>query len=170
MLKALLYVFICAVFLPSCERSKHRSEVQQQLLKNHLVRYIDTCWNQQNLNKLNPIISDDFERHLNGISVASSTNELKAHMEVFFKGFPDLEIITNEINMNDEVVLLHWISIGSNTGIYGEMPPTGKKVKVSGLSHIYFNKEGQIYREDVYFNELELLQQLGYTLNSPVLK
>ena len=43
----------------------------------------------------------------------------------------------------------------------------GKKVKINGLSHLYFDDAGKLYREDVYFNELDLLQQLGYSLQPP---
>ena len=72
--------------------------------------------------------------------------------------------------IKDSVVFTHWEVDGPNTGIFAEAPATGKKIKISGLSLIYFNKEGKIYKENVCYNELDLLQQLGYTLVPPVLK
>ncbi|WP_276389979.1 ester cyclase [Eudoraea chungangensis] len=169
--KALIYIIISVLLFLSCEQDKKTvSEEQRNQLKNQLISYIDTCWNQKKTNRLNPIIAKNFERRLNGISVASNTNELKAHMQVFFMGFPDLVINTRELNIKDNMIFLQWESIGRNTGVYGEMPPTGKKVKINGLTHLYFNEKGEIFKEEVFFNELELLQQLGYTLNSPVLE
>ena len=47
---------------------------------------------------------------------------------------------------------------------------TNKKVKINGFSHLYFNEEGRIYREDIFYNELEFLQQMGYSLKAPILK
>ena len=65
---------------------------------------------------------------------------------------------------------MKWHSTGTNTGRFGELPATGKKVKIEGLSHLYFNEDGKMYQEDVFYNELNLLQQLGYSLNPPIVE
>lgn len=171
MSKALLIILVTTILFASCGHGEMtKKEVRETQLERSLISYIDTSWNQQDFSKLNLLVSQDFVRSLNGIKVASNPNELMAHMKVFFKGFPDLIIEMNEIYINEDKIFMRWECTGNNTGIYGEMPPTGKKVKINGLAHLYFNKGGELYKEDVYFNELELLQQLGYTLIPPVLE
>jgi len=65
---------------------------------------------------------------------------------------------------------MHWTILGTNTGVFGESPPTGKKIKINGITHIKFDNKGKIIYEDVFYNELLLLQQLGYTLLPPTLE
>ena len=56
---------------------------------------------------------------------------------------------------------------GTNTGPYGDLGVTGKKVNVNGLSRIDFNENGKIVYETIFYNELSMLQQLGYELTEP---
>ena len=65
---------------------------------------------------------------------------------------------------------MNWTATGTNTGTFGELKATGKKIKVSGASRIEFDQEGKIIFEDVFFNELSLLQQMGHTLTPPVVE
>ncbi len=139
----------------------------EERLNNQLGTLIDSCWNQKNLDLFEGLVSENFIRNLNGISVARNPNEMEAHMKVFFTAFPDLEISLEEAEVKGNKVFVMWESKGTNTGTFGEMAATGKKVRINGLSHLYFDDEGRIYREDVFYNELDLLQQLGYTLEPP---
>jgi len=91
-------------------------------------------------------------------------------MNIYFIGFPDATVTVSEISTVDNLLFTRWNFSGTNTGVFGDFPATGKKVDVSGCSTLKFNNEGKIASEDVYYNELELLQQLGYTLNPPVLE
>jgi hypothetical protein len=46
--------------------------------------------------------------------------------------------------------------------------PTNKKIVVHGLSIWKFDREGKAMQEDAYSDNLEVFQQLGYTM--PTLK
>lgn len=144
--------------------------VMETRLNQQLVTFIDSCWNKQKVAAIQDLTTSDFVRNMNGISVAKNQQEMEAHMKVFFKAFPDLEVSMKETDFKDNKIFLLWQSTGTNTGVYGEMAATGKKVRINGLSQLYFNEAGKLYREDVYFNELDLLQQLGYSLNPPNLE
>ncbi|WP_297798168.1 ester cyclase [uncultured Eudoraea sp.] len=171
MSKSITCILILLVVITACN-SKQRSDqlsMDERLTKN-LDVFIDSCWNDQNVTKLNELVAKDFIRILNGINVAANENELGAHMNVFFTGFPDLKIQYNNLYIEGNNLFMNWECTGSNTGIFGEMPATGKKIKIQGLSHLYFTDEGKLYKEDVYYNELDLLQQLGYTLEAPILE
>jgi len=135
-----------------------------------LNTYMDSCWNKGSVASLKHIATEEFTRNLNGINVASTHNEMQAHMTIFFTGFPDLAVKLDSTFVKKNTIFTHWTSTGTHTGMFGEIAATGKKVQINGLSQLYFDNEGRIIREDVVFNELELLQQLGYTLNPPVLE
>ena len=170
-----LYILCFAVLVAnpfsSCREKSHVKELaMEDQLSSKLVMLIDTCWNNQNLGAFQDLATDDFVRNLNGISVAKNQNEMEAHMQVFFTAFPDLEISLEESEIKGNKIFLLWQSTGTNTGVFGEVAATGKKVKINGLSHLYFDELGRLYREDVYYNELDLLQQLGYSLSPPNLE
>jgi len=139
-------------------------------LKSNLSIYIDSCWNSKNLGMLNEIVSEDFVRNINGITIAKGTIELEAHINIFIKAFPNLEIKINESFIQENKIITTWTFTGTNTGEFTEYEATGKKTKVSGVSIIHYNNDGKMSREDTYYNELYLLQQLGYNLEPPVME
>ena len=163
-------IILLVVWISCQEPSKKHEVVMEQRLNSQLVTFIDSCWNDQNAEAFKGLSTEDFTRNLNGISVAKNRIEMEAHMKVFFTAFPDLKISLEETDVKGDKVFLLWQSTGTNTGVFGEVAPTGKKVKINGLSHLYFDETGNLYREDVYYNELDLLQQLGYTLAPPNLE
>ncbi len=167
----LLSLLFVSVF-GSCQEQvfKKREVVMETRLSQQLVMLIDSCWNKKDVGAIQDLTTSDFVRNMNGISVAKNQQEMEAHMKVFFKAFPDLKVSMEETDVKGKKIFLLWQSTGTNTGVYGEIAPTGKKVRINGLSQLYFNDAGKLYREDVYFNELDLLQQLGYSLNPPNLE
>lgn len=142
----------------------------EKTIKKNIEFLIDECWNNKNTAALDKITVENFTRKMNGIQVAKNQLEMDAHMQVFFTAFPDLLVEIDSIFVKDNQTFTHWHFTGTNTGIYGENRATGKKVKISGHSTIKFDRNGKMLGEEVFFNELEMLQQLGYTLVPPVLQ
>jgi steroid delta-isomerase-like uncharacterized protein len=132
--------------------------------------FIEDAWNGRNMDSLRAVSVENYIRNLNGIQVAKSQNEVEANMNIFFNGFPDSKLVVDDIVIKDNRLFAHWTFTGTNTGIFGEVAPTGKNATLSGYSNIHFNSDGKITQEDVYYNELQLLQQLGYSLIPPVVE
>ena len=165
-------LLVFAMLVVSCQEQvqKKRQLVMENQLNTRLATLIDSCWNNRNTGAIHNLTTSDFVRNLNGISVVKNKKEMEAHMKVFFKAFPDLEVRVEETDVKGNKIFLLWQATGTNTGEYGEVAATGKKIKINGLSHLSFDESGKLYREDVYFNELDLLQQLGYSLKPPNLE
>jgi len=138
--------------------------------KNSLVAFIDKGWNEKDLASINNYFSNAFIRNVNNVKVASDREELAAHMQVYFTGFPDLTIEMDNIVSEGNQIYLSWTLNGTNTGQFGDLSATGKRIKISGMSLIDFNEEGKIIQDKVFYNELSLLQQMGHTLNPPNLQ
>ena len=150
------------------DTSTHTSkEVRNE---NSLDAFIDKGWNEKDLSIISNYFSDVFIRNVNNVKLASDRKELAAHMQVYFAGFPDLKIEMNNIISEGDQIYLSWTLNGTNTGQFGDLSATGKKIKISGMSLIHFNEEGKIIHEEVFYNELSLLQQMGHTLNPPILQ
>lgn len=145
-------------------------ESQENINQTALVAFLEKGWNEKNLEAIDTYFSESIVRKVNSVNLATSKNELSANMQVYFTGFPDLEIQANNMVAEGNRIYMSWTITGTNTGVFGELPPTGKKIKISGITRMDFDDDGKIEVEEVYYNELSLLQQMGHTLNPPILE
>lgn len=171
-MKAWPFILLFLIIAPlACKSEKQEPKDERQKQMAQQVRtWVDSCWNQRNFKALEALTSATSTRLMNGVKVAEGPAELEAHLQLFFTAFPDLVITTDEVHFTDDLAFFQWNARGTNTGVFGEVAPTGKRVNINGLSHLSFSEEGKIVKEIVYYNELELLQQLGYTLIPPNLE
>ena len=170
---SLFLVIFLLIVSYGCDRKQPvlaQVSTNERLIESNIRTLIDSCWNNQDIAQLMAISAENFTKYLNGIKVVDTQKEMQSHMNVFFDAFPDLRIELNQLYIEEGKVFMHWTAAGTNTGVFGEVAATGKKMKVSGLSHFYFDEKGKLLRENAVYNELDLLQQLGYTLNPPNLE
>ena len=158
------------LFITSCNNQKIAQAEKEKTIETNIKTLVEDCWNKKDLTSLHSITTEDVIRKVNGLTVSTSLNELEAGMTIYFIGFPDLVITNPNIYIKDNLAFIDFTFSGTNTGVFAGIPATGKKVKVSGFSILHYNDEGKMYLENVYYNELDLLQQLGYTLNPPILE
>ena len=127
---------------------------------------IDSFSNKQDFSVLGDLIADGHVRYINDVKVAAGSTELQASMAPFFTGFPDFNIkLLHKSPIMDNAIFIHWKMTGTNDGEFAESPATGKKVDVNGLSRLHFNDEGKMDMEHIHFDQLDLMQQLGKSLN-----
>ncbi len=143
---------------------------QERLIVTNFGNFIEASWNEKNMDTLKSVSTENYIRNQNGIQVASNQSEMQALMNVYFMGFPDAKMTIDTIVVKDQQLFTRWTFNGTNTGVFGGTPATGKKISLSGCATASFNTKGKMIQENVYYNELELLQQLGYTLVPPVLE
>jgi steroid delta-isomerase-like uncharacterized protein len=83
---------------------------------------------------------------------------------------PDLVMAFPEVLAQGDKIVTVWTMTGTQAGPMvmpgGTLPPTGRKIKVSGMSIDYL-KDGKFVKEIVVFNVLEMLMPLGFSLNPP---
>lgn len=162
-----LVIFIC--FL-GCDTSQNKDNIKETKNKENLNEYIEQCWNKRDTIQFNGLSTTNFYRIVNGIKVVSNSNEMEPHINVYKTAFPDLKVTITETIVSNNKICTQWDLTGTNTGVYGEIIATGKKITLSGSSTFYFNSNNKLIGEKVFFNELDLLQQLGYTLNTPIVE
>jgi predicted ester cyclase len=91
---------------------------------------------------------------------------LKAFYKGSHVGFPDFKITFETILVSGDNIIDRWTITGTHTGLLQGIPPTGKPVRFSGLG-IDRVAKGKIVEQWVYWNLLDLLQQIGFSLVPP---
>lgn len=123
-------------------------------------------WNGGKLGELDAIVAPNFKRHGTG----PETNDLagfKTTVNNYRTAFPDLHVTIDDAYYVQDRGFYFWTVSGTNTGAGAEaQPPTGKTVKVSGMSAVRY-EGGKIADEALYYDQLDFNQQLGYTLTDP---
>ncbi len=83
---------------------------------------------------------------------------------------PDLRFSLDEMYVNEDKVAWIFTMSGTVTNPFrtphGDLPPTGKSFTLSGVA-VDRLADGKIVEEWLYYNVLELLQPLGFTLAPP---
>ena len=124
-------------------------------------------WNTGNLSLFDEMLSPDYVYHQ--VDISEDVVGIEANKELvasFRTSFPDLNVTFDELIIKGDYSVIRWTVTGTNTGPYGDLPPTGKKVKYSGvaISHVV---DGKISETWQYYNQAALLIQLGYTITPP---
>src|SRR5210317_1904686 len=159
-------IVILFLLLGACNTVDKKKEIEEQNKKT-IEAYVDTIWNKKDLDSLEVFFSSKFIRKVNNIDLAVNYAEFTANLNILFTSFPDLQMNIEYIMAAEDKVFMNWTITATNTGEFSDHPATGKKVKVSGITRLDLNEEGKIIYENIYYNELSLMQQLGYTLSMP---
>lgn len=85
---------------------------------------------------------------------------VKHVITMFHAAFPDVHYTSEHIFGEGDLVTDHWIMEGTHQGSFMGIPPTGKRVKVSGVD-IFRMADGQIVERWAVIDSLSMLQQLG---------
>ena len=155
-----LVFLLCFVF--SCQKQGEEgiTEEEAQAFTDRIV----DMWNEANLTILDEVYSPEIVRHDCGVpeDIVGLEN-MKNYLENLFNAFPDLNLTVDEMIIAGNKGVQRWTMTGTNTGSMGEMPPTGKNVRFSGVSigHFVNGKAVEIWD---YYNMLDMMQQLGFTL------
>ena len=93
----------------------------------------------------------------------NNLEELKTLSSIFLSGFHDIKMTIKDQIAKDDTVVARIDFEGVHKGEFAGLPPTGKKVKIAGMSIARFVKN-KIVDEWEMFDELGLMQQLGMEL------
>ena len=106
----------------------------------------------------------DIEAVLPGGLEVRGRDQLLEIVEVFWEAMPDARIVVHDQFAAGDVVVAEGVLVGTHTGPFrapqGDVPPSGNRVtlRYASVKHI---RDGKVAREHLYFDQLELLQQIG---------
>jgi len=175
-MKKLLFVIPLALLLClnfSCQKQVTEEipeAMTEEEMKARAERVLE-IYNEGNLVLIDELYAPEFVSH------EYATKEEVVGLDAFKQSitslrtqYPDFNLTFDEIIVKDDKGVFLWTVTGTNTGPLqtpmGELPPTGKKVQVSGVS-ISRRVNEKTVEQWVFYNMLDVMQQLGFTLTPP---
>jgi len=80
--------------------------------------------------------------------------------------FSDFKGTIQELVVKGNKIWSRYTITATNTGAFGDLPPTGKTFHVTGVG-ITRVEGGKIVEDETFWNVLDMMQQLGFTLVPP---
>ncbi len=112
----------------------------------------------------------DVEFVLSGDITLHGRDQVRHYTEALWKAFPDGKLAFGEQVFVEDAAATELVFTGTHTGPMmtpnGPIPPTGKRVTTHSVS-ILRMKDDLIASEHVYFDQLEMLTQLGLKPAAP---
>jgi len=117
--------------------------------------------NHGDLSTADKAFAKDCVIHITGqAEPLKGTAAWKQYIGSFVAAFPDLKFVMEDQIVQGDKVAHRWRCTGTHTGPLGPVPPTGKKVKISGLI-IDRLVNGKVKERWEQFDNTSLLRQLG---------
>ena len=75
--------------------------------------------------------------------------------------FPDSTAGATVMAASGDTVAIEGLLVGTNTGDFGPVPPTGRSISVPWANFLRFDAEGRVIGGTAYYDQLSLMIQLG---------
>lgn len=99
--------------------------------------------------------------HINGSPDPNlSVEGFKQMMSGLLAAFPDFQIAIEDQIVTGDKVATRWVAEGTNSGSFGGVPPTGRRVRVNGLI-LDRVADGRIVERWEQWDQAGMMQQLG---------
>jgi len=128
----------------------------------HIVREVFAAWNSHDM--------EGFVKRLDTKTVWESDafpepfaghQGARQFFKLYVTAFPDLHLDIEQIlAAGDSHVVVRWRSTGTHLGPLADIPATGRKTSVHGCNVIEV-KQGRVVHAWVYFDNAQLLRQIG---------
>ena len=123
-------------------------------------RFYEEVWGRGNLDAADDIFAADYVRHDLRPGNASAGPEGQKRIAADFRAaFPDLRMTIDLMVAEGDLVAARWTTEGTNTGAWGDVPPTGKPVRFSGVN-IFRIQHGKVVELWNHRDDLGVMQQL----------
>jgi steroid delta-isomerase-like uncharacterized protein len=123
--------------------------------------HFEQIWNRKDAGGIERFIAPTY-RGFDAAELIAGIEGYKRHFETITTAFPDLRITIEIILAEADRVAARWVVEATHAGPFGEIPPTGKHVRVTGTAVVRISNR-QIVEEHANSDTLGLLQQIGIT-------
>jgi predicted ester cyclase len=129
-----------------------------------VVRQAYKHWNAGDGNGWRGLAAGDCEVEASGGFTGKGPDGFAAIYELWHDAFPDCSLTMRELVTDGDRAMAEATFTGTHTGVLrtpaGEVAPTGRRVDVDYVD-AWQIRDGKVVRDRVYFDEVELLTQLG---------
>ena len=124
-------------------------------------RLFEEGFGQGNLAIIDELIAPE---HISQVRNVVGRERLKQLITLFRSAFPDLRFTVEDLFVKRDKVVVRWIARGTHQGRFLGVAPTGKQVRVAGMT-IGRIAGGKIVEEWCNWDALGLILQLGLIPN-----
>jgi len=124
-------------------------------------RLYDEVWNKRKLDIVAQIISPShalLDPFASGSQVGPES--YRRRVLELTSSFPDLRFTLDDVIAEKDKVVVLWVISGTHKGDFMNIPPTGKKVSVEGIT-IHYIRGGKILDSNARWDAMGLLRQVG---------
>lgn len=166
-----LIILLCFAF--SC-KEQPVEEAEEQLTREEAKALLDdvlTIWNEGRLDLIEKHYAPDVILKTSAMPQPSTGSEgIKTWLNNSLTSTPDHHLTFNEFYVDGNVIFTRFTATGTNTGPLstplGEIPATGRSFSITGMS-FYRIENGLITEQEVVFNVLDMLMQIGFRVVPP---
>jgi steroid delta-isomerase-like uncharacterized protein len=119
-------------------------------------------WNSRNVKPLLDLLAPAATlRAVYEKEAQPAARALAEGLTLWHEAFPDLAIRHTNTIPTPGALTIQWVLQGTHTGIFREIPPTGRVVEVPGATVLKVNEDGKIHHGTVYVDMATILHNLG---------
>ncbi len=126
------------------------------------------AFNDKNLDELVGNESPDIEFIIPGGITLRGRDQVSEYMKLFWNAFPDIKVVTTYQVIAGDTAVTESTYSGTHTGTLrtpsGDIAPTGKHVQGRQVA-VQRVRDGQVWSERLYFDQMEFLGALGLVPN-----
>jgi steroid delta-isomerase-like uncharacterized protein len=124
-------------------------------------RIIEEIWNRQKLSSADHLIAQNYMGHDPATpGTISGIEGFKKFFNTYTSAFPDQHFTIEDLVAEGDRVVTRWSVEATHTGPLSGIPPTGKRVRVTGTT-ISRIENGKLAEDHIHWDALGLLRQLG---------
>lgn len=117
-------------------------------------------WDHGDVDAFDELLGADYARSSPSGGSVQDRSAFKKSILATRDAFPDLTTTIEELVEEGDRMAIRWRSTGSHTATFLEVPPTGRRVEVSGVTFARFDGE-VVVEERVTWDPRQLLNALG---------
>ena len=122
---------------------------------------INDAWNSHDIQKVLSFYSPEYVGDDVGqASLQQGHADLRAMLETHWRAFPDLRFVVMEALVQAGRVAIVWVGEGTHQGPIMNIPPTGRRVIVRGVSIIDV-RDGLVVRGQYIWDLAGMLRHMG---------
>jgi steroid delta-isomerase-like uncharacterized protein len=133
-------------------------------MTSNLAAYAETineAWNSHDIEKVLSFYSPEYVGDDVGLASLLRGHEgLRAMLETYWQAFPDLQFRVTDRLIQDSRMVVVWVAEGTHQGTIMNIPPTGHKVEVRGVSIIDV-ENGLVVRGQYIWDLAGMLRHMG---------
>ncbi len=131
---------------------------------NTIYRLFDNL-NKHDISKNTSNISEDYKSTAPGAMGEMDRQQSVEYTQGMFQAFPDLHFDLKDVIAQGDKVAVTWVARGTNTGPNrmpnGDIVPATNRTVILPGSGVYELRNGNVTRQDIYFDNMTALSQLG---------